>query len=182
MFEQIVSQGLLVVAMGAGAVITASWLGIVLWTWRDMKARSRDGLAQIAATAVVVVLNIFGLVLYLMLRPRETLAEAYERSLEEEALLQSIEEKPACPGCGRPTQERWQVCPQCYTRLKRACIQCNEMLDLNWQICPYCATQQPKAADSRVGAKPRVRPTRQPDRPTEPLDSTVTEFVERDSG
>jgi hypothetical protein len=146
MFDQFISQVLLYLAMGGGAAITALWVGITIWTWRDMRARSRDTLAQLAATALVGVLNVFGLIVYVMLRPRETLAEAYERSLEEEALLQSIEEKPVCPGCGQPANARWQVCPQCYTRLKKPCVQCNELLDMNWNLCPYCATQQAKTA------------------------------------
>ncbi|MBN1679933.1 MAG: zinc ribbon domain-containing protein [Anaerolineae bacterium] len=126
----------------SGAVVTAIWAGLVLWTWRDMGLRSRDTLARIAASLVVVVLGIFGLVIYVMLRPAETLAEAYERSLEEEALLQNIEEKPVCPGCGRTTRDNWQVCPYCHTKLKKACIACGEMLELAWNLCPYCATSQ----------------------------------------
>jgi hypothetical protein len=129
MFDQTISQLLLFAAMAAGAIIASMWLGIVLWTYRDMRARSRDPLAQGAATLMVVVLGIFGLILYLMLRPRETLTEAYERSLEEEALLQGIEEKPVCPGCGRPSNALWQVCPHCHTRLKKPCIQCGQLRD-----------------------------------------------------
>lgn len=133
---------LLYVITGAGAVITATWLALVLWTWRDMRLRSRDPLAQIAASLVVAVLGIFGIVIYVMLRPQETLAEAYERSLEEEALLQNIEEKPICPGCGRPSKDDWQVCPYCHTKLKKACPTCDELLELPWNLCPYCATPQ----------------------------------------
>ncbi|HLY24999.1 MAG TPA: hypothetical protein VKQ72_01590, partial [Aggregatilineales bacterium] len=87
-------QIILYIATAAGAIIGSLWLGIVLWTYRDAHARSRDMLAVAAATLMVAILSIFGLIIYLMLRPRETLAEAYERSLEEEALLQGIEEKP----------------------------------------------------------------------------------------
>src|SRR5438270_8876799 len=83
-FDQGMSQLLLYAAMATGAVLASMWLGIVLWTLRDVRARSRDVLAQGAAVLMVAVLNVFGLVLYLMLRPRETLSEAYERSLEEE--------------------------------------------------------------------------------------------------
>src|SRR5215470_7010961 len=140
LFDETVSQILLFLATATGAVVAALWLGIVLWTWRDMRARSRDRLAQGAAALMVAVLNVFGLIVYLMLRPRETLAESYERSLEEEALLQGIEEKPVCPGCGRAAQSKWQVCPYCHTRLKKTCPQCSELLDLNWNLCPYCAT------------------------------------------
>ena len=82
-----------------GALLAALWLSLVIWTFRDMRSRSRDPFAQILATLVVALLPGLGLVVYLILRPPETLAEAYERSLEEEALLQEIEERPACPGC-----------------------------------------------------------------------------------
>ncbi|MHB8629298.1 MAG: zinc ribbon domain-containing protein [Aggregatilineales bacterium] len=157
--DQSLSQFILFVITAAGAVIAALWLAIVLWTLRDMRARSRDPLAQAAAGIMVAVLSIFGLVIYLMLRPRETLAEAYERSLEEEALLQGIEEKPVCPGCGRPANANWQVCPSCHTRLKKPCIACGELLDLPWNVCPYCATPQVAASDrSGRHGQPTIQP------------------------
>jgi RNA polymerase subunit RPABC4/transcription elongation factor Spt4 len=92
--------------------------------------------------------------IYLLLRPRETLAEAYERSLEEEALLQEIEEKPTCPGCGQRVQHDWVVCAQCHTRLKKACVRCSKTLEMAWNICPYCATPQAVlAVDEAVSAR-----------------------------
>lgn len=133
---------LLYTITATGAVVAATWLGLILWTWRDMRQRSRDPLAQIAASIVVAVLGIFGLAIYVLLRPQETLSEAYERSLEEEALLQNIEEKPICPGCGRPVKDQWQVCPYCHTKLKKLCLHCGELLELPWNLCPYCATSQ----------------------------------------
>jgi RNA polymerase subunit RPABC4/transcription elongation factor Spt4 len=125
-----------------GAVLTAFWAAFIIWTFNDMKARSRDPLAPIAAAIMVAFLYVFGLIIYVMLRPRETLADAYERSLEEEALLQEIEEKPACPGCGRGVKHEWQVCPYCHTKLKKACLHCAQVLELSWNICPYCANPQ----------------------------------------
>ena len=133
---------LLGVTIYAGVVAVAFWLAIILWSYRDMRARSRDSLMRIFVALVVAVLNVPGLLIYLLLRPRETLAEAYERSLEEEALLQEIEEKPVCPTCGIRTQETWQVCPSCHTKLKKPCINCGQMLELSWNICPHCATSQ----------------------------------------
>jgi RNA polymerase subunit RPABC4/transcription elongation factor Spt4 len=170
MLDQTISQFLLFLAMATGAVIASTWLGITLWAWRDIRARSRDVMVQGAATLMVGALNVFGLVLYLMLRPRETLAETYERSLEEEALLQSIEEKPVCPGCGRPANALWQVCPYCYTRLKRPCVNCKQLLDLSWNLCPYCATQQSRETDSESRAPSRPRRTAvQPAQPAQAI-------------
>jgi RNA polymerase subunit RPABC4/transcription elongation factor Spt4 len=126
-----------------GMVVAAFWLAMIIWAYRDMRARSRDTLAQILVGLLVAVLNLPGLLIYLFLRPRETLSEAYERSLEEEALLQEIEEKPVCPGCRQRVQSEWQACPNCHTRLKKPCIRCGRMLELPWDLCPYCATGQP---------------------------------------
>ena len=65
-----------------GAVMAAFWLTLIIWTFRDMRARSRDVFAQILAALLVAIMFLPGLVIYMLLRPKETLAEAYERSLE----------------------------------------------------------------------------------------------------
>ena len=133
---------LLIAAIYGGIILAAFWLAMIIWSYRDMKARSRDTLARLFVALMVALLNIPGLLIYIFLRPRETLAESYERSLEEEALLQEIEEKPVCPTCGIRTQENWQVCPSCHTKLKKPCINCGRVLELSWNICPHCAASQ----------------------------------------
>ena len=166
------------------------WLSITLWTYRDMRARSRDLLALVFVTLVVGLLNFPGLLIYLFLRPRETLSEAYERSLEEEALLQEIEEKPSCPGCGHRVQDGWQVCPNCHTRLKKVCIACRKLLELSWNLCPYCAA--PQAAQSSTdldmgynrqptpGAPSRVSLQRQSPPPPQSYTEEALEFIDGD--
>lgn len=124
-----------------GALLAAVWISLVVWTFRDMRARSRDPFAQLLAAVVVAVLPGAGLLVYLILRPPETLAEAYERALEEEALLQEIEERPACPGCSRTVDSRWILCPHCHTRLRKICPDCDSLMELQWNLCPYCGNQ-----------------------------------------
>lgn len=136
-----VDFGLVLTVYGGVALMTL-WVAMTLWTYRDMRARSRDFVATLFVTLIVAVLNVPGLLIYLLLRPRETLAEAYERSLEEEALLQEIEEKPTCPGCGQRVHADWLVCAHCHTRLKKSCVRCSKTLEMAWNICPYCATPQ----------------------------------------
>lgn len=121
-----------------GALLAAVWLSLVIWTFRDMRLRSRDPFAQLLAAVVVAALPGAGLIVYLILRPPETLAEAYERALEEEALLQEIEERPACPGCSRTVQPNWILCPHCHTRLRKVCPDCNALMELQWNLCPFC--------------------------------------------
>ena len=134
-----------IVAIYGIVMIAAFWLAMVVWAFRDMRSRSRDTFAQLGVALMVAILLFPGLLIYIFLRPRETLGEAYERSLEEEALLQEIEEKPTCPGCGQRVQDDWQACPHCFTRLKKPCVKCHQMLELSWQLCPHCATPQPGA-------------------------------------
>ncbi|MGD8805370.1 MAG: zinc ribbon domain-containing protein [Chloroflexota bacterium] len=125
-----------------GALLAAVWLSLIIWTFRDMRSRSRDPFAQILAALVVALLPGVGLLVYFILRPRETLASAYERALEEEALLQEIEERPACPGCSRTVDPHWMICPHCHTRLRKACPDCNALMDLHWKVCPYCGNNR----------------------------------------
>lgn len=140
------------------AFLTALWISAVIWTFRDIRARSRDVFAQILATLMVLIFfplfPLPGVILYLILRPRETLAEVYERSLEEEALLQGIEERLACPGCNRRIEEDYMICPTCHTRLKKACVSCGRLLHLRWNICPYCGAVQTAA---KAVASPPLR-------------------------
>jgi len=98
----------------SAAFLIALWVSMVIWTFRDVRSRSRDVFAILLATLMVVVFGLLGLLLYLLLRPKETLAEVYERSLEEEALLQDLEERVVCPGCRRKIDDEWQVCPNCH--------------------------------------------------------------------
>ena len=121
-----------------GAYVVAFTASLVIWTFRDIRSRSRDIFAQLLATLMVAVFNLPGLFLYYILRPKETLTEAYERELAEEALLQDIEEKQACPSCHHAVMPEYQLCPHCHTRLKKECQNCHRLLHLKWNICPYC--------------------------------------------
>lgn len=142
-----------------GGLTVALFGGIAIWTFRDIRARSRDVLAQILATLLVIALPVIGLVVYLMLRPRETLADAYERSLEQEALLQAIEEPEVCPGCGQRVKSDYLYCPACHTRLKRACPECGRPLHLRWSLCPYCsASVAPQALEPVPASQPETLP------------------------
>lgn len=129
---------LTIAAAITAALLAALWLSLIIWAYRDMRSRSRDSIGQILAALVVALLPVVGIIIYLILRPAETLVEGYERALEEEALLQEIEERPSCPGCSRTMNPNWLLCPHCHTRLKRACQDCNSLLALQWTLCPFC--------------------------------------------
>jgi len=121
-----------------GAYLFAVYLGMLVWTWRDIRARSNDILAAFLSVLLVLLFNLPGLVLYLILRPRETLAEVYERQLAEEALLQDIEDRYVCPECNRRVEADYLLCPWCHVQLRQRCPHCERLLNLRWEVCPYC--------------------------------------------
>jgi len=133
----------LVLTAFGGAFLAALWISLVVWTYRDIRARARDPLVQTLAALLVAILNLPGVLVYLILRPPRTLEEEYQRTLEEEALLQALEDLPLCPGCERRVKEDWQICPNCHTKLKKTCQNCSKFMELPWNICPYCGTPAP---------------------------------------
>ena len=139
----LVSNLILIAAALGAAFLAALWLSLIFWTFRDIRVRSRDRLARILAVLVVAVLFVPGVLIYFILRPQTSLEEEYQRTLEEESLLQTIEEHPLCPGCGRRIKEDWTACPNCHTRLRKPCHQCGKLMELTWNLCPYCATPVP---------------------------------------
>ena len=100
-----------------------------------------------------------GVILYLFLRPKETLAEVYDRQLEEEAFLRDISLRRACPGCQAVTEPDWLVCPHCRTELRRLCESCGRPLGSELGTCPYCCTA-PQATRASGRSRPRSPPTR----------------------
>lgn len=138
-----VSNFLLISAGLTAAFVAALWLSLVFWVFRDIRRRTRDTLVHILAVLVVAILFLPGMLIYFILRPPKTLEEEFQQSLEEEALLQTIEESLLCPGCGRKVKEDWVACPACYTRLKKPCHQCGKAIELSWNLCPYCGTPAP---------------------------------------
>jgi len=116
------------------------WVSLIIWTFRDIRARTQDFLSQILATVLVFLFNIGGLFIYLILRPRQTLAEIYERQLEEESLLAEMTERQTCTNCHARVEPDFQVCPSCGQKLKRSCPKCERLMELRWAYCPYCAS------------------------------------------
>jgi RNA polymerase subunit RPABC4/transcription elongation factor Spt4 len=135
-----------------GAFLFAFWMAMGIWTFNDIRSRTRDWLAILLACLMVLVFPIVGWVLYLMIRPKTTLADVYDRALEEEALLREIEETLACVNCGVPAKENWVYCPNCHNQLQHTCPTCGNLVRNEWEICVYCGTNQQLTAPRRVAS------------------------------
>jgi RNA polymerase subunit RPABC4/transcription elongation factor Spt4 len=137
------------------------WLTLAFWAYRDIRQRTRDPIVQTVAVLLVLVFFLPGHWIYLILRPRYTLSELYDRSLEEEALLQELEDQKACPTCRRRVQDEFLVCPSCRTQLKEPCRSCAKPLSYAWVACPFCGVEKapreaprPRAAQVRGNSAP----------------------------
>lgn len=117
------------------------WLGLAYWMYRDARRRVTDPLLTGSAALLGVAVPYLGAVIYLLVRPPETLAEAHARELEVLALSQRINRRDDhCPVCRAETEPNYLVCPVCTTQLRQACRGCEQALDPLWQVCPYCTT------------------------------------------
>jgi hypothetical protein len=152
------------------AYLLIIWVAALLWTYRDISARTRDPFTHTIAVLLVLVFNLPGLLLYLILRPRETLADAYDRQLEAEALLHEIQEQSTCPTCRRKIDEDFVACPYCRSTLRMSCESCGKPLASSWVLCPFCGVDREQAIQSSLArrgpvAVPAVEPPPTPDTP-----------------
>ncbi len=117
------------------------WLGLAYWMVRDARRRIKDPWLVASAGLLGVAIPYLGAVIYLLVRPPETLAEAHARELEIRALAERLNGRDArCPVCHAETEPNYLVCPVCTTALRQPCRSCEAALDPLWQVCPYCAT------------------------------------------
>lgn len=124
-----------------GAFLVALWFALVIWTYRDVAARSRNPVMQIAALLIVVLFFVPGMVIYLLLRPSETIEERQQRLIEEEYLAQEMEEIAGCPSCGHLVRDVWVYCPTCRYQLRKPCHSCGKLTEVGWEVCAFCGVE-----------------------------------------
>ena len=125
--------------------IVLMWLALGVWVYRDARRRNgAPGYPKIMC-ALAILIPFLGALLYIAVRPAETLDEQRDRNLETMALQrQAI---LACPDCGHPTELSYLACPSCMRKLKEPCAHCHQPIDPRWSICPYCETIPAAALD-----------------------------------
>ncbi len=163
--------GVLIAALGA--FLFAFWIAMGIWAFNDIRARTRDWLVITLAVALVLIFPLIGLILYMMIRPKATLADVYDRALEEEALLRELEETMTCHQCGVPVNEAWVYCPNCHSQLQHSCPSCGKLARNEWEICVFCGAAQPRAAARPQLSSVQPAPQLQPINPATPAAQTA---------
>ncbi len=143
------STGFVVAGDVAVSLAVVFWLGLAYWVHRDARRRIRDPFLVLFATLLGLAPPYIGPVVYLLLRPAETLDDARARRFELQAFEQQLaRSQPACPVCSSAIEHDYIACPVCTTMLRQPCATCNAPLEPLWQLCPYCATPiQPSQVD-----------------------------------
>lgn len=77
------------VIFGVSIYLGVLWLSLVAWVARDIVSRSRSLLFQTLMILVNMALPVFGLFVYLLLRPPKTLMEKYYDELEYNILKEA---------------------------------------------------------------------------------------------
>lgn len=137
------------------------WLACAYWAFRDAQSRTANPILPYLAAILIIlftpVLFPFGLLLYRLVRPGETVAESNERAIAEEAMLREIEAQPHCANCDRRVEAEWLVCPTCRNQLRRLCPSCSRRVELDWNVCAWCGTDlvPPQVAASRPASRSR---------------------------
>ncbi len=112
----------------------------VYWTFKDARRRVDDPWIVGVAVATAVCFPFVGVLIYMILRPPEYIADVHERELEIRAMERRLGADSVCPYCRNPSEASFLSCPHCGTKLKQACRRCKAPLDPTWRLCPYCET------------------------------------------
>ena len=114
------------------------WLVIIGWVWIDSSERTSKKGLKVGYILLVIFFNIFGLIIYLIIRPSETIEEIYWEDLERRYLKYETSELGDCPRCGSQLYPGYVFCTNCGYRLKVKCPQCGVLIDKDHVFCEYC--------------------------------------------
>lgn len=119
----------------------ALWISLIIWITRDAINRSNNLLFQIFVIILNIILPVFGLIIYLIIRPTRTLLERYYEDLEYRALVDNGEERTVCQKCKTDLSSDYIYCPNCADKLRQTCLNCKKEYSKKWKNCPYCGVK-----------------------------------------
>ncbi len=166
-----------IAAIALVAYLLILWVAAIVWTYRDVAARTSDTFTQTIALVLVIIFGIPGMLVYLVLRPKDTLMDAYDRQLEAEALLHEIQDQATCARCRRKVDHDFVACPFCRSPLRAPCSHCERLLAPSWVLCPYCGTERPQESPERVAPTLAASLPVTPDLPNRPKRASTATYT-----
>ena len=133
------------------------WLVIVGWVWIDSSERTSRKELKVLYMFLAIVLNIPGLIIYLIIRPSETIEEIYWADLERRYLKYETSELGDCSKCGHQLYPGYVFCTNCGYEIKIRCPKCNILVNKEHKFCEFCgfqlrdrAVEQEKYPDTQI--------------------------------
>lgn len=114
------------------------WIIVVGWIWVDSGERTTNLLVRVTSTVLVAVFNVVGLIVYLIVRSKQTIQDLYWADLERRYLKYETSELGDCPNCKLSFQPGFNICPRCGYDIKKQCKGCNIWVDKSYRFCPFC--------------------------------------------
>lgn len=115
------------------------WGAFIIWVIKDITNRTTNIFVQTISIFIILFFTpIFGLPVYLLIRPRTTLFEQYYEEEEVEETVDELEELYHCPGCNHKVSRDFRFCPKCALELTTSCPSCKKQIHTDWALCPYC--------------------------------------------
>ena len=116
------------------------WIVVLYWVWLDSGERSSNKFVRFSYVLLVAALNVVGWIIYLIIRPTQTIEEIYWSDLERRYLKYETSELGDCAKCGRQLYPGFVFCPHCRERIKIKCPGCKVSVDKKSKFCPHCGT------------------------------------------
>jgi hypothetical protein len=117
------------------------WFVVLYWVWLDSGERTSNKTVRVSYVILVAVLNVVGLLIYLIIRPSQTIEEIYWADLERRYLKYETAELGDCPKCGSQLFPGYTYCPDCRYKLKMKCPRCKVYVDKKNKFCPHCGQE-----------------------------------------
>lgn len=168
-----------------GLLFIIFWLVIVGWVWMDSGERTTKRWARVVYILLVLILNIPGLIIYLIIRPNETVEEIYWADLERRYLKYETSELGDCSKCGHQLYPGYVYCTNCGNEIKIKCPRCGVLVDKDHKFCEFCgfqvrdrAVEQEKYPDVQT-MEQQIQATKE--HATETVESKRTKYKTGDS-
>ncbi len=119
------------------------WGAFIIWVIKDITNRTTNIFVQAISIFIILFFTpIFGLPVYLLIRPRTTLFEQYYEEEEVEEATDELDELYHCPGCNHKVSRDFRFCPKCALELTTSCPSCKKQIHTDWALCPYCGEKE----------------------------------------
>jgi len=120
------------------------WIVVLDWVWLDAGERTSNKTARIIYLLLVIFFNIFGWIMYLILRPSQTIEQIYWADLERRYLKYETSELGDCSQCGTQLYPGYTYCPTCGVEIKMRCKACGVYIEKNSEYCAFCGSRAEK--------------------------------------